>query len=73
MGIQDTSDDDIIQDIQSSTTKESEPNNHTNVILEHSNPEQLWEEIGFHKPIAGFWYNIVYTIIGILMALPKFL
>jgi hypothetical protein len=25
----------------------------------------LWDQIGFHKPMAGFWFNITYTIIGI--------
>lgn len=25
----------------------------------------LWDEIGFHKPIAGFWYKIIYQFIGI--------
>lgn len=25
----------------------------------------LWDQIGFHKPMAGFWFNITYTIIAI--------
>lgn len=27
--------------------------------------EQLWDEIGFHKPMAGFWYKIIYQFIGL--------
>ncbi len=30
--------------------------------------EELWDEIGFHKLLAGFWYNISYTLIGILIS-----
>ena len=34
--------------------------------------EELWEEIGFHKPMAGFWYNLILNLIeiglGILMS-----
>ncbi len=26
----------------------------------------LWDQIGFHKPMAGFWFNITYTIIAIV-------
>ena len=29
---------------------------------------ELWDEIGFHKPMAGFWFNVVYTIIGIIIS-----
>lgn len=29
---------------------------------------QLWDEIGFHKPIAGFWYNISFTLIAIVLS-----
>ncbi len=29
----------------------------------------LWDEIGFHKPIAGFWFNITYTIIGLFISI----
>ncbi len=25
----------------------------------------LWDQIGFHKPMAGFWFNITYTVIAI--------
>jgi O-antigen/teichoic acid export membrane protein len=24
-----------------------------------------WEDIGFHKPIAGFWYNLFFTLINL--------
>jgi hypothetical protein len=26
----------------------------------------LWDQIGFHKPMAGFWFNITYTVIAIV-------
>jgi hypothetical protein len=29
---------------------------------------ELWDEIGFHKPMAGFWFNITYTLIGIVLS-----
>ncbi len=29
---------------------------------------QLWDQIGFHKPMAGFWFNVVYTIIAIAVS-----
>ena len=32
------------------------------------NTSELWDEIGFHKPMAGFWFNVVYTIIGIIIS-----
>jgi hypothetical protein len=53
----------------------------TELEISHSEPQppitppiksidtsQLWDEIGFHKPMAGFWFNIVYTVIGILLS-----
>ena len=27
--------------------------------------EEMWNEIGFHKPLVGFWYRVILTIIGI--------
>ncbi|MHA1681845.1 MAG: hypothetical protein ACTSUE_12615 [Promethearchaeota archaeon] len=30
--------------------------------------KDLWDEIGFHKLLSGFWFNMVYTFIGILMS-----
>jgi hypothetical protein len=30
---------------------------------------ELWDEIGFHKPIAGFWFNIVYTLLSIVVSM----
>jgi hypothetical protein len=31
--------------------------------------EDLWEEIGFHKPIAGFWYNLTFSILSLLIGI----
>ncbi|MHA1370798.1 MAG: hypothetical protein ACTSRA_13940 [Promethearchaeota archaeon] len=29
----------------------------------------LWDQIGFHKTLAGFWYNLVYTLIAIILSM----
>ena len=29
--------------------------------------EEMWNQIGFHKPLAGFWYRIILTIIGLFI------
>jgi hypothetical protein len=29
--------------------------------------DDLWEQIGFHKPIAGFWYNLTFSLISLLL------
>ena len=34
-------------------------------LLEESK-EELWDQIGFHKLLGGFWYNIVYALIGVI-------
>lgn len=33
---------------------------------------ELWDQIGYHKPIAGFWYNIVLTLLGIALSAVLF-
>lgn len=43
--------------------QESVENNPSN-----SSKDDLWDTIGFHKPIAGFWYSIVLTAIGIVVS-----
>ncbi|MBD3350419.1 MAG: hypothetical protein GF364_02930, partial [Candidatus Lokiarchaeota archaeon] len=30
--------------------------------------EELWNSIGFHRPLAGFWYHLALTILHILSA-----
>jgi O-antigen/teichoic acid export membrane protein len=30
--------------------------------------DALWEEIGFHKPLAGFWFKLSLTFVGMIMA-----
>nr|MDO8119357.1 hypothetical protein [Candidatus Sigynarchaeota archaeon] len=32
-------------------------------------PEELWEKIGFHKPLAGFWYNLIFSLISMILGL----
>jgi len=36
--------------------------------IKNMDKEELWDQIGFHKLLAGFWYNITYTLIGILLS-----
>ena len=31
--------------------------------------EDLWEQIGFHKPVAGFWYNLILFLIEIIFGI----
>nr|MDO8087974.1 hypothetical protein [Candidatus Sigynarchaeum springense] len=31
--------------------------------------EKLWEAIGFHKPLAGFWYNLIFSLISMVLGL----
>src|SRR5512137_308807 len=30
---------------------------------------QLWDAIGFHKPLAGFWYNLIFSLISMFIGL----
>ncbi|MHA1732515.1 MAG: hypothetical protein ACTSU5_11260 [Promethearchaeota archaeon] len=34
-------------------------------VEEKHGTEELWDEIGFHKTLGGFWFNIVYIVVGI--------
>jgi hypothetical protein len=43
------------------------PDGKTSNIIERD-PSKLWDEIGFHKPMAGFWFSLTYTLIGILIS-----
>ncbi len=36
--------------------------------IKNMEKEELWDEIGFHKLLAGFWYNLAYTLIGIVIS-----
>jgi hypothetical protein len=31
--------------------------------------EHLWDQIGFHKPLAGFWYNLTFAIISQMLSI----
>ncbi len=31
--------------------------------------EELWDQIGFHKALAGFWYKLVFSIFGLAFGL----
>ncbi len=35
--------------------------------------DELWNKIGFHRPLAGFWHNLVYQIWAILAPAVLFL
>lgn len=30
---------------------------------------ELWKQIGFHKPLAGFWYNLTFTLISLFLGI----
>ncbi|MHA1684181.1 MAG: hypothetical protein ACTSUE_24810 [Promethearchaeota archaeon] len=30
---------------------------------------ELWQEIGFHKPLAGFWFNLLFSLISLITGL----
>jgi len=32
-----------------------------------NNASKYWEEIGFHKPIAGFWFRFIFIILEIIL------
>src|SRR5271157_3302360 len=31
--------------------------------------DEMWEAIGFHKPLAGFWYNLTFSLITLVAGL----
>src|SRR5271157_4476973 len=31
--------------------------------------DEMWEAIGFHKPLAGFWYNLTFSLITLVTGL----
>ena len=31
--------------------------------------QELWEEIGFHKPMASFWYNLILNLINLMLGI----
>jgi hypothetical protein len=33
---------------------------------------EMWDQIGFHKPMAGFWTNLVFTLFGIVLSAVLF-
>ena len=39
----------------------------TNPLPSLQSQEEMWNEIGFHKPLAGFWYKVILTIIGLFI------
>lgn len=43
----------------------SDPNEPTKTSESIVETSDLWDQIGFHKPIAGFWFNITFTLIAI--------
>lgn len=52
-------------------SKELKPvSNVSNVSIESN--EELWDQIGFHKPIAGFYYNISLALVGMVLSIVLF-
>ena len=47
--------------------------NSNDILPSLPSQEEMWNEIGFHKPLAGFWYRVILTIIGIFFPIyiPK--
>jgi len=48
--------------------KVNQPNSDVTASQENEipNEEQLWDEIGFHKPLGGFWYNMLFLMINMV-------
>jgi hypothetical protein len=38
-------------------------------ILSESDKEELWNQIGFHKALAGFWYKLIFSLFSIVFGL----
>ena len=32
-------------------------------------PSELWDEIGFHRPLGGFWFKLIFVLISVIFAL----
>lgn len=32
-------------------------------------PEELWDEIGFHRPLGGFWFRVIFILITAIFGL----
>lgn len=39
------------------------------IPLSKENVRELWDEIGFHKPLAGFWYNLFFALISQMLSI----
>jgi len=39
------------------------------IPLTKENISHLWDEIGFHKPLAGFWYNLFFALISQMLSI----
>ncbi|MHA1340359.1 MAG: hypothetical protein ACTSRZ_09145 [Promethearchaeota archaeon] len=42
-----------------------------NNLLDKLEDRDLWDEIGFHRPLGGFWYKFIYEFLIIII--PIFL
>jgi hypothetical protein len=36
------------------------------IVDQDPSEDQLWDEIGFHKPLGGFWYNLLFLLINMI-------
>jgi hypothetical protein len=60
------------------STKDTEPDisnqkeNSSKEVVANDTNRELWDQIGFHKPIAGFYYNISLALIGIVLSIVLF-
>ena len=35
-------------------------------------PEELWDEIGFHRPLGGFWFRVIFILITAIFGLAAY-
>lgn len=45
------------------------PENSIGTIKSDTARDEFWDEVGFHKTMAGYWYNVILTILEMLLGL----
>src|SRR5271157_3106386 len=38
-------------------------------LPQNENVDQMWDEIGFHKPLGSLWFNLLFLIIGLMVSI----
>ena len=45
-------------------------NSQETISVENTKPTaDLWDEIGFHRPLGGFWFKVAFMLIGVIFGL----